>query len=62
MLIEMELWSRTVAGNGLSFLNIYIHVTLQAPTPENGQTHSKKLLAVADNLLERVWPFCGVCT
>lgn len=29
------------------------HLTLQAPTLKNGQTHS-------DNSCEYMWPFCGV--
>ena len=31
--------------------------TLEVPVPENGQTHSKNSLAVADELFECVWPF-----
>ena len=30
------------------------------PTPLNGQTHSNNLSAVAKELIECVWPFCGV--
>ena len=31
------------------------------PTPQNGQTHSNILRAVANaELFEFVWPFCGV--
>ena len=33
---------------------------LWAPTPQNGQTHLNNLLAKADELLERVWPFYEV--
>ena len=35
-------------------------LTLQVPTLHNGQTHSNNLLAIADELLECVWPFCGI--
>ena len=35
-------------------------LTLEAPTPEDGQRHSKNLLAFADELFECVWLFCGV--
>ena len=34
----------------------------QAPTPKNGQAPSSNLLAVADELFECVWPFCGIGT
>ena len=30
------------------------HLTLQAPTPQNGQKHSNNLLATADELFECV--------
>ena len=33
---------------------------LQAPTPQNGQTHSNNSSVTADNLFECVWPFYGV--
>ena len=36
------------------------HLTISAPTPQNGQTHSNNLSAIADELFECVWPFCGV--
>ena len=36
--------------------------TLSAPTSQNGQTHQKNLPAVAEQLFEYVWPFCGVAT
>ena len=39
---------------------ISIFLTLYAPTPEIGQTHSNNLSAVADELFECVWTFCGV--
>ena len=29
-------------------------------TPQNGQTHPNNSSAAADELLECVWPFCGV--
>ena len=35
-------------------------LTLLAPTPQNGQTHSNKLSAKADELFECVWQFFGV--
>ena len=35
-------------------------LTLYAPTPQNGQTHSDNSSAKADGLFEYVWPFCGV--
>ena len=34
-------------------------LTFYVPTPKNGQTHSNNSLAVADELFECVWPFCG---
>ena len=33
---------------------------LIVPTPQNGQTHSSNSLALANELFECVWPFCGV--
>ena len=35
-------------------------LTLEAPTPQNGQTLSNKLSAIADKLFECVRQFCGV--
>ena len=35
-------------------------LTLLAPISQNGQTHSNNSLAVADELFECVWPFCGI--
>ena len=35
-------------------------LTLQAPTPQNDQTHSYNLSAKAGELFECIWPFCGV--
>ena len=35
-------------------------LTFELPTPQNGQTHSDSLLAVANELFECVRPFCGV--
>ena len=35
-------------------------LTILVPTPQNGQTHSISTSAVANELLECVWPFCGV--
>ena len=32
------------------------------PTPQNGLTHSSNSAAVADDLFECVWLFCGVGT
>ena len=32
------------------------------PTLKIGQTHWNNLLAVADELFECVWPFCGIGT
>ena len=37
-----------------------VMLTLKAPTPQNGQTHSNNSSATADKLFEWVWPFCGV--
>ena len=37
-------------------------LTLQAPTPQNDQTHSNYSSAIADEWFECVRPFCGVCT
>ena len=36
------------------------YLTLQAPTPQNGQTHSNNSSANADELFECVRPFRGV--
>ena len=33
---------------------------LYGATPQNGQAHSNNSAAVADELFECVWPFCGV--
>ena len=30
------------------------------PTPQNGQTHSNNLSAIADELFECIWTFCGI--
>ena len=36
-------------------------LTLQAPTPQNGQIRASNLSATAANeLFDFVWPFCGV--
>ena len=35
-------------------------LTLKAPTPQNGQTHSNNSSATADELFQCVWLFCGV--
>ena len=35
-------------------------LTLKAPFPQNGETHSSNLSAAADELFECVSPFCGV--
>ena len=32
------------------------------PTPQNGQAHLDNSSAVADELFECVWPFCGAGT
>ena len=37
-----------------------VMLTLKAPTPQNGQTHSNNSSTTADKLFEWVWPFCGV--
>ena len=42
------------------FLTPIIELTLTAPTPQNGQTHSNNLSAAADKLFECFWPFLGV--
>ena len=36
------------------------YLTLQTSTPQNRQTHSKNLSAVADEFFECVWLFYGV--
>ena len=43
--------NRTLTWSGL---------TLKAPIPQNGHTHSNNLSASADELFECVWPFCAV--
>ena len=35
-------------------------LTLEAPTPQNGQTNANNLSAVTDDLFECVWPFWRV--
>ena len=40
---------------------IIFRLTLLAPTPQNGQTHSNNLSAFANELFERVSSFCGFC-
>ena len=37
-----------------------MRLTVYAPTPQNGQTHSNISLAFVDTLLECVWRFCRV--
>ena len=37
-----------------------LNVTKSRETPQNGQTHPNNSSALADELFERVWPFCGV--
>ena len=37
-----------------------VNLTLSAPTPQIGHTHSNNLLAKTDELFECVWPYCGV--
>ena len=39
---------------------LFYDLTLYVPIPQNGQTHSNNLSALADELFECVWPFCGV--
>ena len=39
---------------------VWNELILQAPTPQNSQTHSNNLSAIANELLECVWPFCGL--
>ena len=46
----------------MSLLAANCVLTLQAPTPRNGQTHTNNLSATADGSFECVWPFCGVGT
>ena len=36
------------------------NITLSAPTLQNGQTQSNNTSAIAEELFECVWPFCGV--
>ena len=43
-------------GVGLFFQNLAFY----APTPQNGQTHSKQFVGCYDELFEQVWPFCEV--
>ena len=53
-----HLFSETIVflGKGAD----YFSITLL--TPKNGRTHSNNSLAVADELFECVWPFCGADT
>ena len=46
----------------LSKMRHYIRgvLTLSAPNLQNGQTHPNNSPAVADELFECVWPFCGI--
>ena len=39
---------------------ISYELTLTAPLPQNGQTHSNNLSGTADELFDCVWPFCKV--
>ena len=36
------------------------NLTFEGATPQDVQTHSKNLLARADELLQCAWPFCGI--
>ena len=38
----------------------WLILNLQAPTPQNGHTHSNNLSNFADDLFECTWLFCGV--
>ena len=44
--------------------SVYVYwekvLTHWAPTPQNGQTHSDNLSAIADKLFECILPFCGL--
>ena len=48
----------------ISFLDLinslWLKLALQAPTLQNGQTHSNNLLAVSHELFECVWSFFGI--
>ena len=37
-----------------------VKLTHQAPTPQNGQTHSNNSSAIAGELFKCVWLFCEV--
>ena len=41
---------------------VEINLPFKPPTPQNGQTHSNILSAVADEVFECVWSFCGIGT
>ena len=38
----------------------FLILTLEALNPQNGQTYSNNLPAVAEEMFECVWPFCEV--
>ena len=55
--------SNIVVGSVYKHSNMdALNLSLKAPTPENGQTHSNNLLATAKKLFECVWSFCGCGT
>ena len=67
----VKLWKAISEGIGKSlkifqkltiivYLTFILHLNLYALTPQNSQTHSNNSLALADELLECVWPFSGV--
>ena len=37
-------------------------LTLEAPIPQNGLTHSNNLSTFAEELFECAWPICGAGT
>ena len=43
-------------------IDVFMKLTLQAPTLQNVQTHLNNLSAFTDKFFQFVWPFCGVGT
>ena len=57
----VELGKRFFIGVGLlSILRQCKRLTIQAPTPQNGQTHPNNSSAKGDELFKCVWSFCGI--
>ena len=57
---ELKITLQDVCYCNHEIIPVHWTLTLEAPAPQIGQTHSNNSSAFADELFESVWPFCGV--